>query len=133
MTKTYQVRPAFKDTFRPQVKHLMITIQKAKELIVKKIEDYVTQHPNLQPQDYPSMAKTLADGVKNDLRKMGKDTRYKYLVQCIVGVQCGQGVRMGTRQFWDENTDNVANVTIVKEVNGQSFFATVVAYAMYIY
>ena len=80
------------------------------------------------------MAKTLADGVKNALKAMNKDPRYKYLVQCIVGVNCGQGVRMGSRQFWDENTDDVATVTIIKEVNPkESFFVTVVAYAMYIY
>ena len=60
---------------------------------------------------------------------MGKDPRYKYIVQCVVGVNCGQGVRMGSRQFWDENTDNVAYVTVVKE----TFFVTVAAYAMYCY
>ena len=47
------------------------------------------------------MAKTLADGVKSELKKMGKDARYKYIVQCVVGVNQGQGVRMGSRQFWD--------------------------------
>ena len=80
--------------------------------------------------EMPQMAKTLADGVKNALKQMGKDARYKYIVQCVVGINKGQGVRMGCRQFWDENLDNVASVTHV--VNDE-FFVTVVAYALYTY
>lgn len=36
---------------------------------------------------------------------------------------------MGTRQFWDQNTDNMASVTVIKE----SFFVTVVVFATYLY
>ena len=40
-------------------------------------------------QELPSMAKTLADGVKIALKNSGKDPRYKYMVQCIVGQNTG--------------------------------------------
>ena len=36
---------------------------------------------------------------------------------------------MGSRQFWDQNTDNVAYVTIVKA----DFFVMVAAFALYTY
>ena len=39
---------------------------------------------------------------------MGKDKRYKYLVQVIIGENKGQGVRVGSRCFWDEDTDDCA-------------------------
>ena len=61
---------------------------------------------------------------------MGKDPRYKYIVQCVVGANKGQGVRMGCRQFWDDNLDNVATVTKVVE---DEYFVTVVAFALYTY
>ena len=36
---------------------------------------------------------------------------------------------MGSRQFWDKDTDNFATVTVVK----QSIFITVCAFAVYLY
>ena len=60
---------------------------------------------------------------------MQKDQRYKYLIQVIVGQKKGQGVRMGSRQFWDKDTDNLATVTVIKE----NFFITVTAFAVYLY
>ena len=39
--------------------------------------------------------------------------RYKYLVQVIMGEQKGEGVRVGTRFFWDSDTDKFASETFV--------------------
>lgn len=39
--------------------------------------------------------------------------RYKYVVQVVIGEQRGEGVRMGSRCFWDSDTDNVASETYV--------------------
>lgn len=39
--------------------------------------------------------------------------RYKYVVQVVIGEQRGEGVRMGSRCFWDSETDNVASETYV--------------------
>lgn len=39
--------------------------------------------------------------------------RYKYVVQVVIGEQRGEGVRMGSRCFWDPETDNVASETYV--------------------
>ena len=75
------------------------------------------------------MTKELADKSKNCLKALNKDARYKYCVQVIVGVNGGQGIRMGSRQFWDEENDNLAFVTVVKK----DFFITVAAFAVYLY
>ncbi|CAM9219843.1 unnamed protein product, partial [Hapterophycus canaliculatus] len=39
--------------------------------------------------------------------------RYKYVVQVVIGEQRGEGVRMGSRCFWDSDTDNVASETYI--------------------
>ena len=71
----------------------------------------------------------MAEEAKNIVRGLGNDQRYKYVVQAIVGQNKGQGVRMGSRQFWDKDTDNLATVTVVKS----SIFVTIVVFALYLY
>ena len=39
--------------------------------------------------------------------------RYKYMVHVVIGQQRGEGVRMGCRCLWDQNTDNFASDTFV--------------------
>ena len=82
------------------------------------------------PADLQNLTKELADKSKNVLKGMpNKDNRYKYCVQVIVGQNNGQGIRMGSRQFWDEENDNLCFVTVVKK----DFFITVAAFACYLY
>ena len=75
------------------------------------------------------LVKELAEESKKCVRGLGKDARYKYLIQVIVGANKGQGVRMGSRQFWDKDTDNLATVTVIKK----EIFITVCAFAVYLY
>ncbi len=39
--------------------------------------------------------------------------RYKFMVQVLIGENRGQGVRMGSRCFWDSNTDSQASETFI--------------------
>ena len=75
------------------------------------------------------LVKDLAEESKKCVRNLNKDSRYKYLIQVIVGQNKGQGVRMGSRQFWDKDTDNLATVTVIKK----EIFITVCAFAVYLY
>lgn len=50
-------------------------------------------------------AKQLSDAIKAKLKALGYE-RYKYIVQVLIGERKDQGVRMGTRCFWDSATDN---------------------------
>ena len=81
------------------------------------------------PADLQNLTKELADKSKNTLKGLNKDGRYKYCVQVIVGQNTGQGIRMGSRQFWDEENDNLCFVTVVKK----DFFITVATFATYLY
>ena len=74
-------------------------------------------------------AKLIADKVKDELKGLKKDERYKYIVQVTLGENNGQGVRCGSRNYWDDDTDDVCYVSQVAD----KYFALVCAYAIYMY
>jgi hypothetical protein len=39
--------------------------------------------------------------------------RYKFMVQVVMGEQKGEGIRIGSRFFWDADTDKFASETFV--------------------
>ena len=81
------------------------------------------------PQEMTGWCKDIADETKAELKSLDKDKRYKFLVQCVIGANIGQGVRVGSRQFWDEDTDDVTWVSYVKD----DLFCMVSAFAVYLY
>ena len=91
------------------------------------IEKKLAANPN--SSETQQLTKELAEDAKKVARALKKDERYKFLIQAIVGQKQGQGVRMGSRQFWDKETDNLATVTVVTE----SLFVTVCLFAVYLY
>lgn len=56
-------------------------------------------------------------------------SRYKIVVQCVVGEHGGQGVKVGARCFWDVNTDNFAQEMFLSE----NIFAVCAAFGVYYY
>jgi len=73
-------------------------------------------------------AKQLSDNIKAKLKALGFE-RYKYIVQVLIGERRDQGVRMGTRCFWDSATDNQASDTFINDY----IFCTATAFAVYLY
>ena len=53
--------------------------------------------------------------------------RYKFMVQVMIGEQRGQGIRTGTRAFWDNDTDNYAS----ESFSNDSLFAVAVVFGAY--
>ena len=56
--------------------------------------------------------KKLTDTIRNRLKSLGYD-RYKFVVQVLIGERREQGVRSGTRCFWDASTDSQATENFV--------------------
>jgi len=73
-------------------------------------------------------SKTLSDTIKNKLKDLGYD-RYKYVVQVVIGERREQGIRSGTRCFWDTNTDNMASESFVND----HLFCVATAFSVYLY
>ena len=72
--------------------------------------------------------KTLSDSIKDKLKALGKD-RYKFIVHVVIGESREQGIRSGTRCFWDASTDQTASATCVND----SLFICATAFAVYLY
>ncbi len=117
--KTYQIRPTFKDKFRPA---------QAKEKIDGILKEKL-KNAQYNPAEVAQWTRDIADTTKSELKKLNKDARYKFLVQVIIGHNSGQGVRVGSRCFWDEDTDDCTYVTYMNE----HIFCLVVAFAVYLY
>ncbi|KAL2911640.1 hypothetical protein HK105_208904 [Polyrhizophydium stewartii] len=62
-----------------------------------------TYHPDTCSQ----WTREIADEIKNKLKEL-ELPRYKYIVHVTMGEMRGEGVRIGTRCFWDADTDNIA-------------------------
>lgn len=73
-------------------------------------------------------ARALADTIRSRLTSLNYD-RYKYVVTVTIGERREQGVRTGSRCFWDVGTDNQANETFLND----NIFCTAAAYAIYLY
>mmetsp|Transcript_53582 Transcript_53582/g.127414 ORF Transcript_53582/g.127414 Transcript_53582/m.127414 type:complete len:127 (+) Transcript_53582:237-617(+) len=116
--KTYSIAPHFRKKFKPMlVKDLM------QEVLTEKLGG-----TKYNVDTASKLAKEITDVVKNKLKELQWD-RYKYVVQVVIGEQRGEGIKMGTRCFWDQETDNMAQATFTND----SLFACVVAFGVYLY
>jgi|GWRWMinimDraft_5_1066013.scaffolds.fasta_scaffold14757_3 hypothetical protein len=119
MPETYSTRPSYKDKFCPI---------KAKK-IMKDIVDPVLVEEKYQGRSAVSQHNLdIAESVRNAL-KDEFTSRFKIMVQVVIGEKQGQGVRMGSKCFWDSDTDNVAWYSFMND----SLFCIVVAFASYLY
>ncbi|XP_057696017.1 dynein light chain Tctex-type protein 2B isoform X1 [Corythoichthys intestinalis] len=105
---TYLIRPNYQHKFKPAV---------VKECIRETVKAMLSE-AEYDPDEVSELTSTLADRVKNKVKKLGFD-RYKLVVQVTIGEQRGQGVKMSSRCLWDADTDNYAEDVFM---NASTFF-----------
>ena len=110
--------PAFENKFKVLEAQIVIKEQLAATLA----------NQTYQPESASEISRQLAEDIKAKL-KQTLPPQYKLIVQVLLGEQRGQGIAMGFRGFWDNETDNVARETFTND----SIFAVGIAYAMYSY
>ncbi|KAL4437724.1 hypothetical protein ABPG74_012399 [Tetrahymena malaccensis] len=115
----YQIRPKQREKFRPG---------KAKEIISETLNLKLKNQVYTDAATVSTISRDIADTIKYKLKDLGLP-RYKFMVSVIIGQQKGQGVRVGTRQFWDFDTDYVASDYYVND----SLFCLVTVYGVYLY
>ena len=116
--KSYAVRPHFRKKFKPlQVTEIIQTVLNEKLANQKYNVDKASK-----------WTKEISETIKTKLKELNWD-RYKYVVQVVIGEQRGEGIKMGTRCFWDAETDNFAKATFTSD----SLFAVGVAFGVYLY
>ncbi|CAN0081150.1 unnamed protein product [Ectocarpus fasciculatus] len=99
---TYQSRPSYRHK---------ASVNTMRE-IIKGVLESELQGCTYHMDQATVQTKRICDEIKNGLKEMNLP-RYKYVVQVVIGEQRGEGVRMGSRCFWDSETDNVASETYV--------------------
>ena len=114
----YQTRPSFKERFPTNA---------VKETIRNVLQAELTG-VEYAMENTPQQTAKITDDIKNQL-KMLNLPRYKFMVQVVIGEMRGQGVQMGSRCFWDSNTDSQVSDTFVND----SLFAVATAYGVYHY
>ena len=73
--------------------------------------------------------KDIADKIKDDVMKLVKNNRYKIIVHVTLGQKNNQGIRSGTRCFWDPKNDNCVSDVFVND----TIFCLASVYAIYLY
>jgi tctex1 domain-containing protein 2 len=118
LPETYSIRPSYKDKFCPlKAKEIMKTIVEPILLEEKYSKAIVSTH-----------LQDIADNVRTALRDEYTN-RYKIMVQVVIGEKKGQGVRIGSKCFWDSDTDNLAFYSFMND----NLYCVVVAFASYFY
>jgi len=58
------------------------------------------------------LTRTITDKIKHKIQELNH-TRYKIVVQVLIGEQKGEGLRISTRCLWDPDADNYASHTFI--------------------
>merc|ERR1719157_105675 len=112
------LRPSYKDK---------VSVNKIKEIIKETLQSQLTGL-TYQSEHTSNWTKQIADEIRDKLKALNKQ-RYKFMVQVVIGEQRGEGVRMGCRCFWDQDTDNYAEDTY----RNDSLFCVAAAFGAYLY
>eukprot|EP00873_Tetraselmis_striata_P018810 jgi/Tetstr1/439074/TSEL_027564.t1 len=116
--KEFAVEPPFLEKFKAsRAKEIVDGVLKA------KLTGVVYHADNTS-----TWAREIADEIKSKLKEEGW-SRYKFVCQVVIGEQRGQGTRMASRCFWDQNTDSFAQEIFSNE----SIFCVAAAYGVYLY
>ncbi|KAH0786109.1 tctex1 domain-containing protein 2 [Histomonas meleagridis] len=113
-----QAKPAFENKFK---------VLQAQEIIKAQLVESLSKQ-TYSPESASQTTREIVEAIKAKLKEV-LPPQYKLIVQVLLGEQKGQGIAMGFRGFWDNDTDNFARETF----SNDSIFAVGIAYAMYSY
>ena len=115
---TFSLRPTHKRKFKPA----------AVKVLVRQILEARLKDLEYRPDDIQNISKEITDIIRDKVRAMDFE-RYKIIVNCLIGEQRGEGVRMGCKMFWDSDTDSFAEEVYMSK----HLFAVVTVYGLYQY
>eukprot|EP00758_Cryptobia_borreli_P004148 Tbor_TRINITY_DN4211_c0_g1::TRINITY_DN4211_c0_g1_i1::g.24065::m.24065 len=114
----FTLRPPHQKKFKPAL---------VKPLI-KHILESKLQNQEYHPDDVQNLSKDVSDTIRDKVRDLDFE-RYKIVVNCVIGEQRGEGVRVACNMFWDSDTDAYAEETYTNK----HLFAVVTVYGLYQY
>ena len=116
--KDTKVGPAFENKFK---------VLQAQAIIKETLAENLSKQPYV-PEAASQTTREIVESIKAKLKEI-LPPQYKLVVQVLLGEQRGQGIAMGFRGFWDNDSDNFARETFTSD----AVFAVGIAYAMYSY
>ncbi|KAJ8027209.1 Tctex1 domain-containing protein 1 [Holothuria leucospilota] len=93
------------------------------------IQDILVALLQDQPYDVTKagkLTKRITEAVKTRVKAM-KFSRHKLVVHTVMGSKAGQGVQVGSRCLWNQNTDNSATCSI----ENKYLFTVITVYGIY--
>ena len=112
------LRPTFEKKFN----------KKEVSAIIREIFEKRLEKAEYDSEKVAQMTKELANEIRDTVTAK-KYERYRLVVNLTIGEQKGQGIKMGCRCLWDEDTDN-----FVKEMYiNNSIFAVAIVFGIYKY
>lgn len=123
----YQIKPKRKEKFKPG--EFKKTMKEYLEDKFKMLEEkFKATIQTYQPDYIQNLSKDIAEEIKQKCKQLNLP-RYKYIVQVMIGEQKGQGIRVGSKCFWDFDTDYCTFETYLTD----TLFVLVSVYAVYLY
>jgi hypothetical protein len=114
---TYRLEPGQEERFYPS---------RAKA-IAEKVAAAEIGEQQYNDEDAKIWSLNISDKVREELAASLSKSRYKIIVQTVIGQNANQGVRVASRCLWDPTTDNYASVTY----KNQSLFCSIMIFATY--
>eukprot|EP01063_Lacrimia_lanifica_P024871 TRINITY_DN3268_c0_g1_i1.p2 TRINITY_DN3268_c0_g1~~TRINITY_DN3268_c0_g1_i1.p2 ORF type:complete len:123 (+),score=53.42 TRINITY_DN3268_c0_g1_i1:87-455(+) len=116
--ESFSLRPNYKKKFRANEVRDVI-----RKVLVEKLEG-----AEYNSDGASSLTKEVADLIRDRLKQ--KDySRYKLIVNVFICQQTGDGVKMGCRCFWDQDTDSYAQDIYMNK----ALFAIATVFGIYHY
>ncbi|RKP09933.1 flagellar inner arm dynein light chain [Thamnocephalis sphaerospora] len=112
------IRPNFTQKFRPAV---------ATKIIQQVLQEQL-RNATYDAETATATATQLADMIKTKMQEL-ELSRYKYVVNVVIGENAGVGARMDCRCFWDADTDKIVQETF----SNDSLYCVAVAFGAYLY
>mmetsp|Transcript_71518 Transcript_71518/g.64201 ORF Transcript_71518/g.64201 Transcript_71518/m.64201 type:complete len:123 (-) Transcript_71518:139-507(-) len=114
----YRIQPNYRQKFRAGL---------VKDVMRKYMEDTL-RGEKYNSDQVSKWTKEISHNIKSFLKSCNWP-RYKYMVQVIIGENKGQGIKIASKQFWDENNDSISVHYYVND----SLYAVSIAYGVYHY
>ncbi|XP_060841896.1 dynein light chain Tctex-type protein 2B-like isoform X2 [Rhopalosiphum padi] len=115
----FQIRPTHNQKFKTHLAKEAI-----QETLLKHLKD--KEYSQIQAE---VLSKTIASEIKDRLKDQCLDTRYKLMVQVVLGERHGAGTKVGARCIWDADTDTQASDQFLNE----TIFCMAAVFAVYFY
>ena len=115
---TFRMEPGENERFYPSKARAIA--EKVATMELNDLEEY--SDDNAQ-----NSALIISDKVREEVNNSIDKSRYKIIVQTVIGQLADQGVRIASRCLWDPTTDNYASAS----VNNAVVFCNVLVFATY--